>query len=381
MNSEGMKDLLGDIVRSIAQFNAQRLVIDSVSAILQTVGYDETRTFLQTIFGRITKSRRITSLLIGEIPYGNNHTGFGMEEFVADGIITLGRSQDDFRTLTVRKMRATRVYETNRFFTLDNGFQVLQHQPWRPTIKKPVAWMPIHDDNTPFSTGSMDLDTLLGGYPKGGYIVLEVEANVPIDAIRLFELPLAWNFISQGRGVLFVPALGADSEEIRQLMTQHVDHEAFIRQVRVFEHSREGKDQISPVVIARGASDKATENIEKLLTEATLKLNQETGQPVVRIMGLPALEVLYAGHIDLLFKQVGEVIAQNRSLGNLTLAITRSGQEITSKILDIVDWHIRLIERNGQIFMREVKPKPTPYVALETEIYNGNPKLKLISLV
>jgi len=381
MTEQGTSQMLGDMVRSVADFKPQRLVIDPISAILQGLSRAETRSLLHNVFGKIIKQHQITTLLVGEIPYGDSHTGFGIEEFVVDGVITLGRSQDGFRTLDVRKMRGTRLSESNAFFTLNDGLQIIR-PPATPRPAKSESWKVIQDTKSRFSTGSSDLDALVdGGYPEGRYVLLEADANVPIDVVNLFVLPLAWNFLSQGRGVLFLPVLGADGEEIKKLLTEHVHTEVFAKQVRVFEQAKEGKDQTAPYLIVGGNPEDPLQHIEELLNKTSLKLRKDTGQPVLRIIGYPALESLYAGQIDLLFKEIGSEIAINRSLGNLTLAIARPGLQITPRVLNIVDWHIRLIERNGCVFCHVVKPKPTPHAAVERAIYNGYQTLRLIPMV
>jgi KaiC/GvpD/RAD55 family RecA-like ATPase len=365
---EGMKEAIGDILDSVNAFHPQRLVFDPISAVLQGLGQAESRTFLHAVFSKIARHQGITTLLIGEVPYGNRNTGFGVEEFVVDGIINLGRSRDGFRTLEIRKMRATRVTQSRAFFTLSDGFQMLNPTAPLTPASRPTDWKPVQDSNTYFSSGSEQLDTVLGGgYPRGRYIVLEADANVPIDVVNLFVLPLAWNFLSQGRGVLFLPVLGADGEEIKELLTQYVQSDVFTSHVRVFEQAKEGKDQSAPYLIVGGKPEDPLERIEELLNNTSLQLRRDTGQPVLRIIGYPALEALYAGQNDLLLKEIGAGIAQNRSLGNLTLAVARPGLQITPRVLNIVDWHMQLIERKGCIFMRLVKPTPGRYFAVEEE--------------
>jgi len=175
--------------------------------------------------------------------------------------------------------------------------------------------------------------------------------------------------------------LGADGEEIKKLLTEHVRSEVFVKQVRVFEQAKEGRDQTAPYLIVGGNPDDPLQRIEELLNKTSLKLRKDTGQPVLRIIGYPALESLYAGQIDLLFKEIGSEIAVNRSLGNLTLAVARPGLQITPRVMNIVDWHIRLIERNGCIFCHVVKPKPTPYAAVERAMSKGYQTLRLIPMV
>ena len=74
---------------------------------------------------------------------------------------------------------------------------------------------------------------------------------------------------------------------------------------------------------------------------------------------------------------IGEAIAQNKLVGNFTLAVSRSDLELTRRVLDIVDWHLQLIERNGYEFLRVVKPIRTEIFAVDADVTDGTPKLKL----
>ena len=390
MTGKGMKDSTRDIIQAIFDFRPQRLVFDSISSVLQVMGHDETRAFLQTVFQNFLRRHLMTTLLVGEIPFGDGHTVDGISEFFADGIIRLERSHQSghemtlsnhLRTLSVLKMRGRRISEPLRFFTLEGGFHLIKRPVPIPKISKPKLWKPMNDSESNFSTGSEDLDKLLGGgYPKGQYAVLETDPNVPIEVIRLFQFPLAWNFLAQERSVLILPTLGAESSEFKKFMTKHIPVETFEKHVRIFERvrgiSRLNMEQSPPYVISTKPDD-PIEKTEELLNQTCLDLIRETGKPVARLIGYPALENIYAGRLELLYRFIGEAVAQNKLVGNFTLAVTRSDLELTRRVLDIVDCHLRLIERNGCEFLRVVKPIPTEFFAVNTDITEGTPKLKL----
>src|SRR4030042_1893999 len=86
---DALKIITEKILKTTNELNAKRLVIDSLSALLQTMDTIEARTFLHTVFSRVTKSLGATTIIVGEIPYGEGKTGLGVEEFVADGVILL----------------------------------------------------------------------------------------------------------------------------------------------------------------------------------------------------------------------------------------------------------------------------------------------------
>lgn len=100
--------IMEKVLEAVSDLRAKRLVIDSLSAILQTLGRAESRIFLHTVLGKLVKSMGITTLLIGEIPYGESRTGFGVEEFIADGVILLRRCRSgnaERKEMEIVKMR------------------------------------------------------------------------------------------------------------------------------------------------------------------------------------------------------------------------------------------------------------------------------------
>ncbi len=123
MDETGMKDAAQTIMEEINKIEAKRVVVDSISTILQSLGQAETRKFLHGFFGRIMKSMGVTTLLIGEIPFGEIKTGFGVEEFIADGVIFLRKTKSgstEMNTLEIAKMRGVPLPRSSFEYIIDN---------------------------------------------------------------------------------------------------------------------------------------------------------------------------------------------------------------------------------------------------------------------
>ncbi|MEM1558144.1 MAG: ATPase domain-containing protein [Thermoproteota archaeon] len=105
-----VEDMTNLIVEEAKRFKAQRLVVDSLSALNLSLGSKaEVRTVINLI-SRMLKNVGCTTLMITESPWGTTGIGMGIEEFLADGIIlmesvVLGNRLE--RRLMVLKMRAT----------------------------------------------------------------------------------------------------------------------------------------------------------------------------------------------------------------------------------------------------------------------------------
>ena len=86
---DGIQDTLEEILTTIRNTKAKRVVLDSFSAIsLAFEDRSEARTTVQVLLGKIMRLEEVTIVLIIEVPYGKRHR-FWIEESVADGIIHL----------------------------------------------------------------------------------------------------------------------------------------------------------------------------------------------------------------------------------------------------------------------------------------------------
>jgi circadian clock protein KaiC len=105
-NVEGMINIIEDIIKSN---NSKRLVIDSITALCENlVEGERIRNFIFELACRLMYLD-VTTILISEIqPQTFKYSVFGVEEFIADGVILLTefeRKGDLIRALQVIKMR------------------------------------------------------------------------------------------------------------------------------------------------------------------------------------------------------------------------------------------------------------------------------------
>lgn len=104
--------LLLELMKAIKKIKAKRVVIDSIPALgLNFESEHETRkAILKTVY--LLARAGVTTVLTTEIAEGSKSFGkYGVEEFVADGVIVLhymGIGTQSNRTLHIRKMRATK---------------------------------------------------------------------------------------------------------------------------------------------------------------------------------------------------------------------------------------------------------------------------------
>jgi circadian clock protein KaiC len=173
---DALKIITEKILKTTSELKAKRLVIDSLSALLQTVDTAETRMFLHTVLGKVTKSLGVTTMVLGEIPYGEGKTGLGVEEFVADGVILLthmDKTSSANRRLTIAKMRGTPLDIFSFEYLIDEKYGGIG------PIVLPKRADILSSPTEKLSTGVEGLDKLLhGGVFRGSVTLIEGASGI-----------------------------------------------------------------------------------------------------------------------------------------------------------------------------------------------------------
>ncbi|MHA1861814.1 MAG: ATPase domain-containing protein [Candidatus Ranarchaeia archaeon] len=102
--------LAQEIYRASKEIDASRVVIDSISGL--GVRFEDTSAVRNAIFklSSLLRELKCTSLMTSEIPNSGSYSRYGIEEFIAQGLVILYLTEEEGelkRTLIVRKMRGT----------------------------------------------------------------------------------------------------------------------------------------------------------------------------------------------------------------------------------------------------------------------------------
>jgi KaiC/GvpD/RAD55 family RecA-like ATPase len=124
-------EMLNLLIQLIDSIGAERVVIDSITAV--ALGLDNEVTQRKEILklSAVMSSLTCTTLMISEQYEMNNISRFGIEEFMAQGVITLRYEygKTGRRTVQVRKMRGVKHSMKERpFMITDDGIQVYQDE-------------------------------------------------------------------------------------------------------------------------------------------------------------------------------------------------------------------------------------------------------------
>ena len=184
---DGIQDALEEVLATIKETHAKRIVIDSFSAIFQAfVNPNDARIVLHVVLGKMLRAEGVTTMVIGEVPIGSASIGAGIEEFVADGIIKLehGFTNASPMILKVIKMRTTLIdREPHICAVKEHGMVVFP--------KKSIA-LNFNSSSTRLLTGIPGLDERMGGG------LLEGTVTTVIGASGVGKTTFALEFLTYG---------------------------------------------------------------------------------------------------------------------------------------------------------------------------------------
>ena len=184
-----LSPLVKRIEYAIGKVNAKRVVVDSIDALFSRFSNkDVIRTALYQISTELKKSG-VTALISAEKTDKEELSRYGVEEFVADGIIELGlvKGQQQFiRRIFVKKLRGMG-YRSGivEFEIEENGLKVFPKIPMQRLLAKT-------DFQIRKTFGIEKLDELLGGGIPQGHLVM-ISGNTGTG-----KTILAMQFLAQG---------------------------------------------------------------------------------------------------------------------------------------------------------------------------------------
>ncbi|MEX2722503.1 MAG: ATPase domain-containing protein [Candidatus Freyarchaeota archaeon] len=291
----------------------------------------------------------------------------GSLDYLVDGVVLLKRellNGELLRVLQMNKLRGVPCKKCFYIFTLEGG--VFRHfEPFK--IQSPLEkkrFEPLPDSETHFSSGSRDLDNILGGgYEKGSTILLEVGKNVVKEAYIYFVMLTAANFVSKGRVAIGHPSLGVSMEQVYSYFLQFLGRENAKKAIVLKEGVTRGKTR----------SELAQDFLQTY--EETISKVEPEGCGVA--WGVDSLLNGYGHHLVPILEQA-KFETQNKRL--LAIWIIKHGAEIIDKVASMADYHFKIEERGGVFLFQSLKPR-TGFYVIEVDSSRGYPELKLLPIV
>jgi KaiC/GvpD/RAD55 family RecA-like ATPase len=293
-------------------------------------------------------------------------------DHLADAILVAHqRVTDDrrLRELEVRKLRGIPIRQERYLFTLAGGrFQYIE--PFRFTLPVTTSmFMPLPNTETHMSTGSRDLDALLGGgVPRGSTVLLEIRGDVPFDAQVYVPLTALLNFLATNNAVMNFPYSDFDPTRARLFATQFLSEKMYDANLRIFTTDRVE----DPVAIKFSLNP--TEDFDKWLN--TYEQFKRQGKTIWMVMALDTVQNFYGQGVMNFLATVASRAAVNNDIQAI---IARPNLELTPKVANISQIHLVLGQRWGTLMLYGVKPR-TGFYALQFSFAHGYPEFELIPL-
>lgn len=273
------------------------------------------------------------------------------------------------RELEIRKLRGVPIRQDRYLFTLAGGrFRYLE--PFQFSLPtKTAQFKPLANTETHMSTGSRDLDDLLGGgVPRGSTLLLSIRGEVPFEAQVYIPLTALLNFLVTNNAVMAFPYSDFDPTRARLFATQFISEEIYNRSMRIFTTDRVE----DPAAIK--FSLKPDEDFEKWLD--TYEAFKRQDKTIWMLMALDTVQNFYGQGVMDFLATVASRAAVNKDIQSI---IARPNLELTPKVANISQIHLVLSQRWGTLVLYGAKPR-TGFYGLQFSFTHGYPEFELVPL-
>lgn len=285
-----METVLNEVLNTVLNIKAKRLILDSFSAIRDILGSEQDiRAFIHNVFLKLLKNQEVTVLITLE-KLGKIYEPT-VEEYVADIVMDIDQKFKEtyIRELTIRKFRGKTLRRKRYCFTIHDGFKIIK--PITKPIREPVLHEVLEDTkNQYFSTGISGLDRVIGGGFEAGSVNLVVySGRIPVSPLTLIT-PIIYQFTLRNRGVRLIAPLGYTAQQVREVLLETLSMEAIDRFCRIVDYGGSGNHtKHIPHIEITGCIDEDF----KLTYKTLLELEREAEKPILSIDFIDVLEKLY----------------------------------------------------------------------------------------
>jgi circadian clock protein KaiC len=236
---EVAKAQLGFIYEEIEDFHPDIIVIDSITSLLSVFGRENVRSFLHTSLGKFVKKVGATAFLIAEKPLESRGLGYGIEEFVVDGIIILKyekHGEHYRRVMEIPKMRGRKIRKPSYEYAItDKGFVFFDIPELERTYRE-ITFERV-------TTGIEKFDELVGGGFYRDSITLVI-GNTGAGKTT-FGIHFTYRNAENGKRALFVSFEENENAILRAMKSYGMDYESVKENLRIVSWIPEAQSPIS----------------------------------------------------------------------------------------------------------------------------------------
>jgi len=337
----------------VAEEDVTILIIDSWDAVSFQIGKENKESIekLENSMLDIARKTKTRLLLISE------YSGEKKMDYLVDSIIRLEKDKVDDRTIRrmyVDKLRGFIVPHTSYPFTLEAG--KFTHFDATATKLGMGKYRVIkrnkgneEKSNSYYSTGIDDLDLIIGGYPKGSFVLLEIADDSISQSYRPVLFHTISNFMLNGGGVIYMPEEGSYSSSVKQLLLEYLDAKVLDKYLRMPTISEAESED--PCLFKIG-SEGDDGSLNTYLTKH-LEVYKELKKPVLHVIGLSRLDIYPEGDIR---GMLSELVSWVRTTNDVFIGVLKPSAKLKSEIREMADVHLRFLPISGTINVYGVKP-------------------------
>ncbi|MBC8520832.1 MAG: hypothetical protein H8D26_02410 [Methanomicrobia archaeon] len=350
---EDLTSFLRSVYSVVAEEDVTILIIDSWDAVSFQVGKKNMDLEkLETSMLDISRKTKTHLILISE------YTGEERLDYLVDGILRLEKEQIDDRVVRkvfIDKMRGFQVPRSNYPYTLEGGKFTHFATPGsglgsgRHRVIKKEELPPGY-----YSTGMEDLDRIIGGYPEGGFVLLEIADDSISWSYRSVLFHTIAEFLLNDRGVIYLPEDGSYSSSVKKLLGDYVSEDVLDKNLWMPTIS-ESKD--TGLIHLKGE----TESLKEYLTKH-LEAYKVQKKPVLHVLGLTRLNAYSEDDIR---GTLSEMVSWVRTTKDVLIGVLKPSAKLKNEICEMADVHLRFIPINGTLNIYGIKP--------HTALYNISP--------
>lgn len=350
---------LRSVYSLVAEKDVTSLIIDSWDAVSFQIGNENQKSIekLENSMLDIARKTKTRLLLITE------YSGSKRLDYLVDSIIRLEKDQVDERTIRrmyIDKLRGFRIGRTSYLFSLEAGKFTLFATPATELGSGRHSVLKRNEENggahNPYySTGIKDLDLIIGGYPKGSFVLLEIADDSISQSYQPVLFHTISNFMLNDCSVIYMPEEGAySSSSVKRLLLDYLDERVLDKHLQIPSISEAEREEMSSFKIAteREAGSRKTYLLQHL--EAYKKLNK----PVLHVIGLSRLDIYTEEEIR---GMLSWIVSWVRTTDDVFIGILKPSTKLKNEIREMANVHLRFIPLSGTINVYGVKPHTILY--------------------
>lgn len=359
------------ILESISKMKQPLVVLDSWDTISKEVDPVERMKAEKTLIA-LAEANKARLVFISEDPK------LTTTDWPVDAIVLL---KDDIlegrriRRIEWRKLRGVDILWEATLFTLYGArFNLLQGRSVSE-FDNQVEFKPYRaTKNTAkhYSTGSQDLDVMLGGgLRKGSVNVLELGPYLDPLWHQPLVVAISCNFVSNGGAYVSVPVTGVTPEMIKAARLRYLPKQLVEGRVRIADYA--GSSQKDPCIFKLDTSSPA--NSLETFAHVTEEIATDGGQrrPVLTTIGIDAVEMVIGNSFP---RYYARGTAMMGSHGDTSILLARHSTLSRDVLVDMADVYLKADIIDGSVILVSLKP-PTRSYSISYDYGLGYPSVRL----